>query len=82
LFKKSKGEVEQDESSKKRREVLDKISGMMEKGELPTEPEDVIADRKTISLDTEKEGKSEKAGKAEAAEKDDDFFDMGEEDEE
>jgi hypothetical protein len=82
LFKKSKGEVEQDESRKKRREVLDKISGMMDMGELPTEPEDVVSDKKTISLDMEKEGKSENAGKAETAEEDDDFFDIEEEDEE
>jgi hypothetical protein len=68
--------VEQDESSKKRREVLDKISGMMEKGELPTEPEDVVSEKKTISLDTAQEGKSEKAGKEEVAEEDDDFFDV------
>lgn len=70
-----------DESSKKRREVLDQISGMMDKGELPTEPEDVVSDKKTISLDTGKEGKSEKSAKGEAAEEDDDFFDMGEDDE-
>ena len=82
LFKKPKGEVEQDESSKKRREVLDKISGMMDKGELPTKPEDVVSDKKTISLEADNEGKSEKAGKAEVAEENDDFFDMGEEDEE
>ena len=49
---------------------------MMDKGELPTEPEDVVSDKKTISLEPENEGKSEKAGKAEAAEEDDDFFDM------
>ena len=70
-----------DESSKKRREVLDKISGMMDKGELPTEPEDVVSDKKTISLDTGNEGKSEKSARGEAAEEDDDFFDMGEDDE-
>lgn len=55
---------------------------MMEKGELPTEPEDVVSDKKTISLETEKEGRNEKSSKAEAAEEDDDFFDMGEGDEE
>jgi hypothetical protein len=55
---------------------------MMEKGELPTEPEDVVSDKKTISLDNGKEGKAEKGGKTEVAEEDDDFFDLGEEDEE
>lgn len=64
---------------------MDKISGMMDKGELPTEPEDVISEKKTVSLDSgvQDGGKtSGKAEKVEAAEGDDDFFDLGEEDEE
>ena len=64
--------------------MLDKISGMMDKGELPSEPEDVVGEKKNVSLDSgvQEGGKpSGKAEKVEEAEGDDDFFDMGEDDE-
>lgn len=81
MFKAAKGEV--DESTTKRREILDRISGMMEKGELPTEPENAVSEKKAVSLAVGSGGA--KAGvkdKAVTEQEDDDFFDVdGDEDE-
>jgi hypothetical protein len=77
LFKKPKGEV--DESTTKRREILDRISGMMEKGELPAEPENAVNEKKSVTLDAGGGGKADVKGKPVVEEEEDDFFGVDEE---
>ena len=99
LFKKPKSKdgseaKEEDESSIKRRQVLERIAGMMESGLLPTEPELVVGETKTqVELGgedstTEAEKKTGKKDKKEKSKKDkvdaevkgdDDFFDVDDE---
>lgn len=84
LFKKKgKSEIEaeeEDESTTKRREVLEKIKGMMESGALPAEPENVIgADKEKSQVDfgsNEGQAKREKVKTRKDDEEEDDFFDV------
>lgn len=80
LFKKPKGEV--DESTTKRREVLDRISGMMEKGELPNEPENAVNEKKTVRVEAgDADQKGAAKSKVVVEKEDDDFFDVDEDEE-
>jgi hypothetical protein len=81
LFKKPKGEV--DESTTKRREVLDRISGMMEKGELPNEPETAVNEKKTVRVEAgDADQKGAAKSKVVVEKEDDDFFDVDEDEDE